>query len=105
MLLRVPPAPTAPSRRPSKLREDLMKTLVLAARALRRRRAFAAAAILTLAFGIACTTTLFSVVSTVLLAPLPYPHGDRLVAVYEANPGRNQQPSLVAPARLEDWRR
>ncbi len=82
-----------------------MRPFLIAARALRRRPAFAAAAILTLAFGIASTTTLFSVVDTVLLAPLPYPHGDRLVAVYEANPGRDQRTSLVAPARLDDWRR
>ena len=82
-----------------------MKPLVLAVRALRRRPAFAAAAILTLAFGIACTTTLFSVVDTVLLKALPYPGADRLVAVWEASPASNQRTSLIAPARLDDWRR
>ena len=82
-----------------------MKPLVLAVRALRRRPAFAAAAILTLAFGIACTTTLFSVVDTVLLKALPYPGADRLVAVWEASPASHQRTSLIAPARLDDWRR
>src|ERR1700682_365740 len=76
-----------------------------ACRSLARRPAFAAATILILALGIGATTTLFSLIDTVLWKPLPYPNADRLVTLYETNPAKNQNRSLVAPARLEDWNR
>jgi putative ABC transport system permease protein len=52
-----------------------------AARRLTGTPGFAAAAVLTLALGIAATTVAFSVVNTVLLRPLPYPAPDRLVSL------------------------
>lgn len=76
-----------------------------AGRALLRRPAFTLATVLTLAFGIALTTALFSVVDTVLLRPLPAPDGDQLVTVQEASPAQRERVSLVAPVRLEDWNR
>ena len=51
-------------------------------RSLRRTPLFAAVATLTLALGIGGTTAFFSVVRTVLVAPLPYPHEDRLVHIW-----------------------
>ena len=54
----------------------------------RRRPAFVATAIGTLALGIGATTAIFSVVDGVLLRPLPFPNPDRLVAVYIARPDR-----------------
>src|SRR4051812_1095377 len=74
-------------------------------RALIRRRTFSFLALATLAIGIAATTGAFSIVNGVLLRPLPFPGGDRLVSLYEASPGRRERVSLVAPARLEDWQR
>ncbi|MCG8467719.1 MAG: ABC transporter permease [Gemmatimonadetes bacterium] len=50
-------------------------------RAVRRHPGFAAAAVSTLALGLAATTAIFSVVDGVLLRPLPYPDGDRIVRV------------------------
>ncbi len=50
----------------------------LALRGLRRRPAFAIAAIATLALGIGANTAVFSVVHGVLLRPLPYPDADRV---------------------------
>lgn len=50
-------------------------------RSLGRRPLFAFAAIVTLGLGIGATTAVYSVVDAVLLAPLPYPGGDRLVRV------------------------
>lgn len=74
-------------------------------RALTRRPLFTLAVIGTLAFGTGISTTLFSVVETVLLRPLPYPDGDRLVTVFEASPTAPDKPGLIAPIRLDDWKR
>jgi predicted permease len=52
-----------------------------AIRTLRRRPAFAAAAIMMIALGIGATTTIFSVVKGVLIDPLPYRNADALVRI------------------------
>jgi len=82
-----------------------MTAVAQAWRALSRRRAFTIVTILTLASSAGITTAVFSVVHTVLWKALPFPDGDRLVAIYEANPGQRQRTSLLAPVRLDDWRR
>jgi predicted permease len=82
-----------------------MKALTIACRSLARRPSFAVTAVLTLAFGVSATTTMFSVVDGVLLKPLPFPGADRLLTVMESNPARTQQISLIAPGRLADWNR
>jgi putative ABC transport system permease protein len=74
-------------------------------RSLRRRPAYLAASVLTLAFGAGVTTAVFSLVDTVLLKPLPYPDGDRLVTVYESSPSAREKTSLIAPGRVEEWHR
>ena len=65
----------------------LFQDLRYALRTLRRDRGFVAAALLTLAVGIGATTTVFSVVYSVLLRPLPYPEPERLVRLSEEYPG------------------
>ncbi len=55
-------------------------------RTLRRDPGFAAVALGTLALGIGATTTIFSLLRGVVLAPLPYPEPECLVRVYESNP-------------------
>jgi putative ABC transport system permease protein len=52
-----------------------------AVRRLVRARGVTAAAVLTLALGLAAATTVFAVVRGVLLRPLPYPDSERLVSV------------------------
>ncbi|MGO9010181.1 MAG: ABC transporter permease [Bryobacteraceae bacterium] len=74
-------------------------------RALVRRPAFTIGVLALLAVGIAVNTALFSVVETVVWKPLPYPDSERLVALYEASPAKDQKVSLIAPGRLEDWNR
>jgi len=76
-----------------------------ASRALVRRPGFAVTATTTLALGVGATTALFSMVNAVLLRPLPYPGGDRMVMVLEQNPPPQGGISLVAPARIQDWNR
>src|SRR5258707_6966065 len=82
-----------------------MKHWTIAWRALLRRPGYSLTALLMLILGIGATSTLFSVVDTILLKPLPYPDSDRLVTVFEASPLKNKKESLIAPARLEDWNR
>src|SRR5262245_28102588 len=57
-----------------------------AIRTLRRAPSFAVVAVTTLALGIGATTTIFSVVDTFFLQPLPFSHADRLVRVIENVP-------------------
>jgi putative ABC transport system permease protein len=77
----------------------------IALRSLIRRPGFSMTAVLMLVLGIGTTTALFSLVDTILLKPLPYPHPDRLVTLMEASPSKNKSASLIAPGRLEDWNR
>jgi hypothetical protein len=65
---------------------DLRQDISFAARTLGRQKGWTAITILTLALGIGATTAVFSVVSTLLLSPVPFPHADRIVYV-------EQQPS------------
>ena len=81
-----------------------MKTSLLrAARALRRSPGFATTVVLTLALGIAATTTMFSVVDHVLLRPLFYPDANDLVLLYQR--GTSGTLRLVSFPTLEDWAR
>ena len=58
-----------------RIRQDLRFAL----RSLRKRPTFTAAAVLILAVGIGATTTIYSVVDTVMLRPLPYPEPGELL--------------------------
>jgi predicted permease len=60
---------------------DFLRDVRYAMRSFRQRPGFVAVAVLTLALGTGATTVMFSLVSGVLLKPLPYPEPNRLVAV------------------------
>lgn len=82
--------------------DAFLQDLRYAARNLRHAPGFAAIVILTLALGIGATTAIFSVVYTVLLQPLPYPHGERLVWIGEST-GRADGIS-VTWGNYQQWR-
>src|SRR5262245_38937038 len=79
---RLPAAPE-PAHGRAQLLSAFVRDLRHALRILASRPGFTAAAILTLALGIGANTAIFSVVHSLLLAPLPFPDSDRLVFVWE----------------------
>ena len=84
------------------LLDTIWQDIRYACRVLGRNRGFSAVAMLILAIGIASATTIFSFVDAVLLKPLPYENGDRIVRILERNP-RGATSWFSAPAFL-DWR-
>ena len=64
--------------------DEFFRDARFALRTLRHAPAFALAAILTLALGIAANTLLFSVVDATVLRPFPFPEPDRLVILFES---------------------
>ncbi len=81
-----------------------LQDLRYAARTLRRSPAFAGVAVLSLALGIGANSTIFSVVSATLLAPLPYPGAERLVMVWQDMRAQGGPPDEWAtPGNYFDW--
>ena len=64
-----------------------LQDLRLAFRMLRRNVALTVVILASLGIGIGANSAIFSVVDALLLRPLPYPHADRLAAVWLHSPG------------------
>jgi len=75
--------------------ETILKDTVFALRTMRKRPAFSATAIFTLALGIGGTTAMFTVIRGVLLRPLEYRDPDGLVRLSETE--FPQHPFLTTP--------
>ncbi len=82
--------------------ETLFQDIRYAFRTMRKSPGFVAAAILTLALGIGATSAIFSLVDSVLLRPLAYPHPEQIVAVYDVQANFGNAP--MSYPEFADWR-
>src|SRR5215471_3120102 len=82
----------------------LFRDILLGFRIVIKRPAFSGLAIAALALGIGANTAIFSVVSFVLLRPLPYEDPARLTCIWETNPGNGIERELASATDLADWR-
>jgi putative ABC transport system permease protein len=83
---------------------DLLRlNLRYAMRMLTRSPGFAFTVVATVALGVGANSAVFSVVNAVLLRPLPFPDGDRLMRLSQTQ--ERSAETNIAPSRLEDWNR
>jgi putative ABC transport system permease protein len=80
----------------------LLQDLNVAVRTAVRARFVSALAVLAFALGIGVTTAVFSIFNGVLLQPLPFPHAEQLVAVYDTQPACATCPASFP--KYHDWR-
>jgi predicted permease len=83
--------------------EGLWRDLRYGARTLLRTPGFSFTAILVMALGIGATTSLFTIVRSVLLRPLPFRDPDKLVMLYEHFRQSQFPYNQVSPADFRDW--
>ena len=85
--------------------EGILRDLNHAARALAHAPGFAIMAILVMALGIGANTTLFTVVRSVLLKPLPFADPDHLVMLYERSSVAEYPYNVIAPGVYQEWQK
>ena len=83
---------------------DLMQDLGYALRTLRRSPGYALIVVITLGLGIGVNTAMFSLVDGVLLAPLPYAQGDRIVHLRQTQPAIDDPDMAFSVHEIEDYR-
>jgi predicted permease len=75
--------------------DNACKDVRFAARVLRRAPGFSAAAVVTIALGIGANAAMFSVVSGVILRPLPHPRPEQLMYLSAQDSALNNRQSLL----------
>ncbi len=82
--------------------DELLNDIRFGIRMIRKSPGFAAVAVLTLAIGIGANAAIFSFVDAVLLRPLPYPHPEEIVQVWEKPPKYDR--NGVSTMNFLDWK-
>lgn len=90
--------------RPTRWLEDLGRDVRVGARALLRDPGYGLVAVAALAIGIGSSTFVYSAVRGVLIEPLPYPHADRIVTLWETNATTGEDHLQASPGNVLDWR-
>jgi predicted permease len=85
--------------------EELGRDLRYGVRSLRTHPGYTAVVILILALGIGANTAMFSAVNGVLLRPLPYADGDRLVILRQRAPLAGVDDLNISPMEMADYER
>ena len=74
-------------------------------RQLARDPGFTLAAVLTIGLGIAANATIFTLVYSALLRPLPYKEADGLVVLWSSVPGKGIPADWTSWPTIQDWRK
>lgn len=82
----------------------MLQDIRFAIRSLSRRKGVLALAVLTLALGVGASTSLFSIVNSVLLQPLPYRSPDRLAILWHVFGHGAQDLPALHPLDYRDYR-
>jgi predicted permease len=88
--------------RGTKFVEDLLQDLRYAMRSFAKTPGLTALIVLSLAIGIGANTAIFSVTSTLLLKPLPYPAPDRIAILWLRSPGIGIPQDWPSPGQYHD---
>jgi predicted permease len=84
--------------------DTLVRDVRYAIRSLTRSWGFTVGASAVLALAIGASVATFSVVSTVLLQPLPYPHSERIISIETLFTNTGQSSEMVSGPDFLDWR-
>jgi len=88
--------------RGTKFVEDLLQDLRYAIRSFAKTPGLSSLIVLSLAIGIGANTAIFSVTSTLLLKPLPYPQPDRIAILWLRSPGIGIPQDWPSPGQYHD---
>jgi predicted permease len=88
--------------RGTKFVEDMLQDLRYAMRSFAKTPGLTALIVLSLSIGIGANTAIFSVTSTLLLKPLPYPAPDRIAILWLRSPGIGIPQDWPSPGQYHD---
>src|SRR5262245_10218989 len=83
---------------------SMPSALRMAIRQFRHHPGFAVVTVLVLGLGVGAATTIFTIVNSVVLRPLPYAAPDRLVTLWDANHEKALSHDPISPVNFMDYR-
>ncbi len=83
---------------------DVTTPLRAALRQFRQYPTFAILVVLVMALGVSAATTIYTILDSVVLRPLPYDEPDRLVTIWDTNLGEGHVHDPISPVNFSDQR-